>query len=48
MRSGMPKRDGRDAPGNLVIDGFLGVPPLRPQNALSAAEAFMYVTGMIG
>ena len=31
MRSGMPKRDGRDAPGNLVIDGFLGVPPLRPQ-----------------
>lgn len=31
MRSGVPKRDGRDAPGDILIDGFLGVPPLRPQ-----------------
>lgn len=31
MRSGVPKRDGRDAPRDLVIDGFLGVPPLRPR-----------------
>jgi hypothetical protein len=31
MRSGTPKQDGRDAPGDVVIEGFLGVPPLRPR-----------------
>jgi hypothetical protein len=31
MRSGAPKRDGRDAPADLVIEGFCGVPPLRPR-----------------
>ena len=31
MRSGVPKQDGRDAPGDLVIEGFFGVPPLRPR-----------------
>ncbi len=31
MRSGVGKFDGRDAPGDLVIQGFLGVPPLRPR-----------------
>ena len=31
MRSGVGKVDGRDAPGDLVIQGFLGVPPLRPR-----------------
>lgn len=31
MRSGVPRRDGRDAPGEIVIEGFLGVPPLRPR-----------------
>lgn len=31
MRSGLPSRDGRDAPEGLVIHGFRGVPPLRPR-----------------
>jgi hypothetical protein len=31
MRSGVGKVDGRDAPADLVIQGFLGVPPLRPR-----------------
>ena len=31
MRAGVPKLDGRDAPGGLVIRGFRGVPPLRPR-----------------
>jgi len=31
MRAGLPRRDGRDAPGGLVIHGFRGVPPLRPR-----------------
>jgi hypothetical protein len=31
MRSGVPKRNGRDAPVDLLIEGFLGVPPLRPR-----------------
>ena len=31
MRSGLPRRDGRDVPGGLVIRGFRGVPPLRPR-----------------
>lgn len=31
MRSGVGKVDGRDAPGDLVIHRFLGVPPLRPR-----------------
>lgn len=30
MKAGVPKRDGLDAPGDLVIHGFRGVPPLRP------------------
>ena len=30
MKSGVPKRDGLDAPGSLVIRGIRGVPPLRP------------------
>ena len=32
MRAGVPKIAGRDAPGGLVIQGFRGVPPLRPWN----------------
>lgn len=31
MRAGVPTIAGRDAPGGLVIEGFRGVPPLRPQ-----------------
>jgi len=31
MRSGVGKIDGRDAPADLVIDRFVGVPPLRPR-----------------
>lgn len=31
MRAGVPKLDGLDAPGGLVIRGFRGVPPLRPR-----------------
>ena len=31
MRSGVGREDGRDAPGDLVIQGFVGVPPLRPR-----------------
>lgn len=31
MRSGTAQPDGRDAPGDVVIEGFLGVPPLRPR-----------------
>jgi hypothetical protein len=30
MKAGVPKRDGLDAPGDLVIRGIRGVPPLRP------------------
>jgi O-methyltransferase involved in polyketide biosynthesis len=30
MKSGVPKQDGLDAPGGLVIRGMRGVPPLRP------------------
>jgi hypothetical protein len=30
MRTGLPKRDGREAPGDLVIERCIGVPPLRP------------------
>jgi hypothetical protein len=30
MRTGLPKRDGREAPGDLVIERCVGVPPLRP------------------
>jgi hypothetical protein len=30
MKSGVPKHDGLDAPGGLVIRGIRGVPPLRP------------------
>jgi NRPS condensation-like uncharacterized protein len=35
MRSGVGKIDGRDAPDDLVIQGFLGVPPLRPRTRAS-------------
>jgi hypothetical protein len=35
MRAGVPKLDGRDAPGGLVIRGFRGVPPLRPHTRAS-------------
>ena len=31
MRSGVGRDDGRDAPDDLVIEGFIGVPPLRPR-----------------
>ncbi|MFM7291517.1 MAG: hypothetical protein ACKO6B_09820 [Planctomycetia bacterium] len=31
MRSGVPRIDGRDAPADLVIEGCIGVPPLRPR-----------------
>jgi len=31
MRAGVPKCEGCDAPGGLVIRGFRGVPPLRPR-----------------
>ncbi len=31
MRSGVGRVDGLDAPGDLVIQGFFGVPPLRPR-----------------
>lgn len=37
MRAGVPKIDGRDAPGGLVIRGFRGVPPLRPRTRASVA-----------
>lgn len=37
MRAGVPKVDGRDAPGGLVIRGFRGVPPLRPRTRASVA-----------
>jgi hypothetical protein len=37
MRAGVPKIDGRDAPGGLVILGFRGVPPLRPRTRASVA-----------
>jgi hypothetical protein len=37
MRAGVPKIDGRDAPGGLVIRGFRGVPPLRPLTRASVA-----------
>lgn len=30
MRTGLPKRDGCDAPGDVVIEQCIGVPPLRP------------------
>lgn len=30
MKAGVPKHDGLDAPGGLVIRGIRGVPPLRP------------------
>lgn len=35
MRAGVPKIEGRDAPGGLVILGFRGVPPLRPRTRAS-------------
>ena len=35
MRSGVGKVDGCDAPADLVIQGSLGVPPLRPQTRAS-------------
>lgn len=31
MRAGVPKIGGRDAPGDLVVQGFRGVPPARPR-----------------
>jgi hypothetical protein len=37
MRAGVPKIDGRDASGGLVIRGFRGVPPLRPRTRASVA-----------
>ncbi len=37
MRAGVPKIDGRDAPGGLIIRGFRGVPPLRPRTRASVA-----------
>ncbi len=37
MRAGVPKIDGRDAPGGLVIRGFRGVPPLRPRTRAAVA-----------
>lgn len=37
MRAGVPKLDGRDAPGGLVVRGFRGVPPLRPRTQASVA-----------
>ena len=37
MRAGVPKIDGRDAPGGLVIRGFRGVPPVRPRTRASVA-----------
>lgn len=37
MRAGVPKLDGRDAPGGLVVRGFRGVPPLRPRTRASVA-----------
>lgn len=35
MRAGVPKIDGRDAPGGVVIRSFHGVPPLRPRTRAS-------------
>ena len=35
MRSGVGRVDGRDAPADLIIQGFLGVPPLRPRTRAS-------------
>lgn len=37
MRAGVPKIEGRDAPGGLVIRGFRGVPPLRPRTRAAVA-----------
>ncbi len=37
MRAGVPKINGRDAPGGLIIRGFRGVPPLRPRTRASVA-----------
>ena len=35
MRSGVPRSDGRDMPGDVVIDSVSGVPPLRPGTRLA-------------
>jgi hypothetical protein len=35
MRSGVPRREGLDAPGNVVIRAMSGVPPLRPGTRLA-------------
>jgi hypothetical protein len=35
MRSGVPRRGGRDAPGDVVIRAVAGVPPLRPGTRLA-------------
>lgn len=39
MRAGVPKLAGRDAPGGLVIQGFRGVPPLRPHTRAALGVA---------
>ena len=37
MKAGVPKHDGLDAPGGLVIRGMRGVPPLRPGTRAAVA-----------
>lgn len=37
MKSGVPKHDGLDAPGGLVIRSIRGVPPLRPNTRVALA-----------
>lgn len=45
MRTGAPKVDGRDAPADLVIEQFLGVPPLRPRT-LAAVGGTTYANAL--
>ncbi len=45
MKSGVPKRDGLDAPGGLVIRAMRGVPPLRPGTRVALA-ALTYGGGL--
>ena len=45
MRTGAPKVDGRDAPADLVIERFLGVPPLRPRT-LAAVGGTTYANAL--
>jgi hypothetical protein len=45
MRIGAARPDGRDAPGNVLIEGFIGVPPLRPRT-LAAVGGTTYANAL--